>query len=621
MKSKMSFYNTGVGKNLLKRFWPLWVLYFLLLVVELPLDISGTDFEQWRYPVEINRDIILAAVETVHLSFFACVIVAMAMFSHLYNSRSCGMMASLPVRRETMFMTACLTGLVPMLLADAACFGITALLYAGNEYITLSALGSWLAAVALANVAFYGMAVFCAVLTGNIVVLPLVYAVLNVAAFVVEGVVTALMGLFLYGFVSRSPVLMPLAPFAQLYGTLRVVPVDITRNMVGKGAFEMVAREYRFGGMNWLGIYCAAGIVLMIAALLLYRRRRMETAGDTVAVQVLKPIFKYCMAFGTAVVLACFVCSMFSSLNGTAAAAFAIAMLIVGAYVGYIIAEMIVQKTLNVFRGIWKGPTICAAILVAAGLLCEFDVAGYETRVPEADEVRSILCPMTTQNIREKQTVEDFLELHRHVIAGKARNEKGFAESRSLYITYELNDGSILNRSYEIDASVAAAQDRDSDIARWEAILNSDEVRGYRTSFDDIPLTRETLDTCRITSYTVDSEGNYLDEDVTLTAEQTLELYNECILPDAKDGNIGDYFAVSTDKYYDIKTNTTINIQVCDTNRPENEGPCYNAIDYTVQVNSARCLKWIEENTDIEPLALRIAEPPEWEKDVRFKTA
>ena len=43
--------------------------------------------------------------------------------------------------------------------------------------------------------------------------------------------------------------------------------------------------------------------VLLFFALLLFRRRRMETAGDVVAVNVLKPVFKYCFAFGGALVL------------------------------------------------------------------------------------------------------------------------------------------------------------------------------------------------------------------------------------------------------------------------------------------------------------------------------
>jgi hypothetical protein len=41
-------------------------------------------------------------------------------------------MNSLPLRRETAFGTACLTGLAPMLLAEVFVFAVTAALYGGR---------------------------------------------------------------------------------------------------------------------------------------------------------------------------------------------------------------------------------------------------------------------------------------------------------------------------------------------------------------------------------------------------------------------------------------------------------------------------------------------------------
>ena len=43
---------------------------------------------------------------------------------------------------------------------------------------------------------------------------------------------------------------------------------------------------------------------LLALALLLYRRRALETAGDAVAVPWLRPVFKYFMALGGALALA-----------------------------------------------------------------------------------------------------------------------------------------------------------------------------------------------------------------------------------------------------------------------------------------------------------------------------
>ena len=52
-----------------------------------------------------------------------------------------------------------------------------------------------------------------------------------------------------------------------------------------------------------MAVYAAFGLVLAALALLLFRRRAMERAGDAVAFDVLKPLFRFCMALGCAIVL------------------------------------------------------------------------------------------------------------------------------------------------------------------------------------------------------------------------------------------------------------------------------------------------------------------------------
>ena len=50
---------------------------------------------------------------------------------------------------------------------------------------------------------------------------------------------------------------------------------------------------------GWLiAAYAAVGVVLMVLAWLMYRRRRSESAGDVVAVGWMKPVFRYgCAAY------------------------------------------------------------------------------------------------------------------------------------------------------------------------------------------------------------------------------------------------------------------------------------------------------------------------------------
>ena len=187
MRSKTSFFNSGIAKNLLRRCWPLWLGYFGVLLLALPVAVFNLDETSRSYVFRVTQNILSSGkTVAVYVSFAYSILVAMCTFSFPYSTRSCGMISSLPVRRETVFLTAYLTGLAPMLLADLLVMLLTALLAAGNPVISLSLLLQWLALVVMGNICFYGFAVFCAMLTGSIVILPAVYVVLNLAAFVAE---------------------------------------------------------------------------------------------------------------------------------------------------------------------------------------------------------------------------------------------------------------------------------------------------------------------------------------------------------------------------------------------------------------------------------------------------
>ena len=58
----------------------------------------------------------------------------------------------------------------------------------------------WLLTAVLSSLAFYGVAVFCAMLTGSLFILPLVYAVLSFAAWVAESCLHEILGALIYGF-------------------------------------------------------------------------------------------------------------------------------------------------------------------------------------------------------------------------------------------------------------------------------------------------------------------------------------------------------------------------------------------------------------------------------------
>ena len=100
----------------------------------------------------IENAVLYSGINMVYISAAFCVAAALAVFGFLYTKRSCGMINSMPVRRETMFSTAVISGLGPMLTADVLVFAATALIFAARGEAKTEALVLWLALTVMVNV-------------------------------------------------------------------------------------------------------------------------------------------------------------------------------------------------------------------------------------------------------------------------------------------------------------------------------------------------------------------------------------------------------------------------------------------------------------------------------------
>ena len=599
MKSKTSFFNRGIARNLLRRFWPLWAAYFGVLLLLLPVNLSSQaqrlnfaseDALYWAQAVAgMDVSAAQAGMAAVFLSGFAAVIAAMAMFHYLYQSRSCGLMNCLPVRRETVFCTAWLTGLAPLLLSDVLTVLLTALFFCPRGLLHLSALWDFLALAVLGNLAFYGFAVFCAMLTGNLLVLPAVYAVLNFTAAVAEGAARELLSGFVFGMTNGASALHFLSP-----------PVFLAEKL---GTSWLQPYGYELYGLGTLAVYAAAGLLLSGAALLLYKRRRMETAGDVVAIQVLKPVFKYCLCFGTALVFADATIQLFyrAEARGLAAAGLVLGLMLVGAFIGYFAAEMLIQKTLKVFRGMWKGVAVaCAVIVVFVGVF-EFDLTGYERRVPAPEDVDFVAVQAggDVAALKDPARIAEALELHRAVIENRAACEAGEGDGGAgLSVSYYLNGELVLTRYYRLPELGAEAEG--SLTRRAEALLNAPEAILARVTPEQ-PFTQAWIIGAGV-DYAVWDETFWVKDygwtGIDLTSEEAMDLYLTGILPDAEAGHIGRSHLVMDEAYYEEVCPVNVNITLRD---PEQEGyRAYFYLSVSVERDSVNTLRWLAGHTALE---------------------
>ena len=592
MRSKTSFFNFGLAKNLLRRSWPFWFCYFALLMLLFPVSLYNVT-HNWRSTGEELTDfkaswILNSGCMVALLSFFVCIIAVMIVFSYLYNSRTCGLICSLPLRRETVFCTAFLTGLLPLLAADV----LTALAtwIAFGRYTAEGLIAKWLEMAVMSNIAFYGFAVFCAMLTGSLFILPLVYAVLNATAFVAESAIISLLGVFIYGFAENGVVLRKLSPAVELASRLSVADISDETAQIGE-------RIYRVEGFSTLAAYCAAGLILSFCAFLLYRKRRMETAGDTVSIPVLKPLFKYCMAFGTALVFASMVTEEFFSqaFSGTKLAVLAALLLLAGAFIGYYVAEMLIQKTMRVFSGGWRGMIVVWIILLIFSLVCEGNITGYETRFPDpADVEQAELIVYSGATLKEEANISRLVEIHRGIVEQKKLNEAEAGDGMlNFTLRYRLKNGKTLVRHYLLPFDGQKPDYEDSSLSQLQDLSNVPEAILSRHEMQ-VEVKPENIEYCEIFVSRWDEEKEMsTSESIRLSAEEAVDLYWNALLPDMEEGKLGRVYFYN----YGIaeeSSDTTVTMSLSRKGKASDFR--YDWKDFGVQLDSERTIAWLAEN-------------------------
>ena len=586
MRSKTYLFSPGLSRNILSRFWPLWLVYLGLLLVQLPVTLSG----YLSYGTYLMDNKILGlAVDVAGYAMIASLLSVMAAFSYLYSKRSCSLINSLPVRRECAFVTACLTGLLPLLLAEALTWLISLGIFAGNESVRTEWLNSWLLAALLSTLASYGFGVFCAMLTGHILVLPVLFLVLNTAVYVLEALVQTLLNTLVYGYEGGVSI-SRLSPLPYANSALGVVSKSVT------GSLEP---EFILLGMNSLALYAVVGVLLMCLALLLYRRRKMECVGDVVAIKSLEPVFKYCASIYAALGLGALLAGTMDNAlgSGTLKSAVTALMLVIGAALGYYAAEMLLQKSLRVFRIRIRGLIVVWAVFLLGVVVAELDLTGYERRVPETEEIQSVALINDGTVTADAESIELTRKIHQTAIDNEEHNRQTDAAG-FIHIRYELKDGSSLSRSYEVDNS------RD-----WVDNSGRSEYALCRELYL-LPQNKELLmeaqnkikaeniifcDVERLLPVSDEFSASY--EQLRLSPQQAEELYTQCILPDTRDSMLGTQWFYMDETAYESRSDTSLYMHL-ESFDGSDDGLYVFSVNITL--DAERTLVWLEENLDIE---------------------
>ena len=406
MQSKTSYFNATLFRKNLTRFWPLWGLASFvgaLFPLAVLLDmvhrgwnvLSAPDFTGMYYDA-------VSAVPVINLVYAA--LCAMAVWSYLYNARSVGLMHTLPIRREGLFLTNFLSGLSMTLIPYAVTGVLCVVVSLCGGAFDVKGLAVTVLAVLGESFFYFSSATFVAFITGNAFAMPPLYALLHFLAVLLDWLISSFAQGFIFGFSTYyTGVVEWLSPTVYLVNNVRCARQYVEVQQTFPDGTPYTSRLLTSADLEsfWLiGVYALVGLALAALALILYRRRRSETAGDVVAVGWLRPVFRYGVAGLCALLGGQFLYSLFwygfQQGEYYDTLPMVVCLLAAGA-IGYYGASMLLAKAFKVFRGSWKGLGIVLAgcALVTAESV-DMDKAWFGSRYDRgtADYVN---CPMTEE--------------------------------------------------------------------------------------------------------------------------------------------------------------------------------------------------------------------------------
>lgn len=447
MNLKTSFFNKGIILNDFKRFSWIGIVYFLALFFTVPLQMLinySEDLKKYNYNYEYNpmKNMLQFNHNEIMtlLIIVVPVIAAVFLFRYIHSKKTSDMNHSLPIKRETMYNSHIIVGLalllVPLIVNGIICIVLKSAMGFEKYYVTKDVI-NWLQISIIINIIIFMTSIFVAMNTGDSIAQGVLTYILLFLPVGLSGLLFINLEKIIYGFSSSYYLredLMVLSPITKI--------LEYPDNTV-----LMTAKE--------LGIYILICILAYIISKLLYKVRNVECASNVIVFSKLNPIFKYGVTFCTML----FGGAYFGSAQGSLK--WIIFGYIIGSLIGYLMAQMILKKSIYVFKDI-KGYLIYAAIMTLIFMGIKLDITGYQKHTPELSDIKSIYFneyynkdnyEETIDTYKGKENLINIKELHEKIINDKNINkaiERNERDVRSVVFIYELKNGKTISREYVV---------------------------------------------------------------------------------------------------------------------------------------------------------------------------
>lgn len=440
----MRFKTSSINKELLIYIFRSsgWIslLYLIGLLFSLPLEVlmAVLDERDHYYAPESNLLFIHGSIQNA-LILVIPVLLAVFLFRFLQVKQISDLIHSLPISRKQIYVHHVLTG-VGFLLLPILITVITLLVFMWtfdvSQLYTLEDIGIWFGVTFTIELIIFSAAVFMGMITGLSAlqaVLTYIFLLLPVGLLVLF---VSNLKFLLFGF-SES-----------YYLSLNIKNLSPITAIIDVNTVKLFTVE--------MYIYLLLTVCLLFGAFLLYKRRKHEFVSHAFVFPVIKPVFKYGMITGLMLLSGLYFSETTENLE------WLLFGYIIGAILGFLLAEMVLQKTWRI-RLQLKGFVYFSLIAMALVMLIKFDLIGFESRVPDTSEIKKVYIsnlvssyydssnPETYTLLTDTRNIQTLRRLHQQIIEhGEDERFESNSETPSVFLTYELQNGRKVSREYQL---------------------------------------------------------------------------------------------------------------------------------------------------------------------------
>lgn len=380
MTSK-SLFSKLMKEDLKRRIWTIalsMLVFFVVLPINIALKASSYDYinnQEWvirqlKETMGPQNEIMMM------ITIGSAVVCAISGFFYLNSRKKVDLHHSIPVRREALFAVNFLDGLLIYIVTYLFNVLLALIILQVNGFIDGNMLALSWSAVGI-NLLFYlliyTVTVIAVMLTGNLVI-----SVLGTGVFLSYGpILMAIKEMYFSGF------------FTTYYSNNNLV-YEVVEFLSPVGIYNDVAKLAASGTGNGLSVkivaVVAVTIILIYAALFLYKRRPSEAAGKAMAFNISKPIIKFMLV----IPLTLFGGIVFRNITSSNYTAWFVFGMIFTLVVVYAVIQIIYDFDIRSAFHHRKHLLICAIAVGVFACIFQFDILGFDSYLPKKEDIKSM---------------------------------------------------------------------------------------------------------------------------------------------------------------------------------------------------------------------------------------